>query len=74
MRVSQHIYIVSMRVHIILSGKSVGFRSETSCVVLNQVVKPRQIFGPSNMLASELFHGCEVLEVFVIQEYQYSMG
>ena len=35
MRVSQHIYIVTLRVHIVSSGESIGFHSETSHAVIS---------------------------------------
>ena len=74
MRVIQHICINTTRVDVILSDKSIWFHSKMSCVVPNQVVESGQIIRPLNLLVGELFHGCKVLEVVVIREYQYGMG
>ena len=68
-RVSQHIHIITTRVHIVLSGESIRLCPEMSCMVLNEVVESRQVLRPTDLSASELFRRGEVFEVFVIREY-----
>ena len=74
MGVSQHIYIVTMWVHIIPLGESVWLCPEPSCAVPNEVVESVQILRPTNLSASELFRSGKVFKVFVIREYEHSVG
>ena len=46
--------------------KSVGFSSEFSGTIFNDIIKAGKIFGPLGLLLGEEFCGIEVFEGFVI--------
>jgi len=73
MRVSQSISILSTRIDIFVMGQHIWLGTQPACVVVYQVVEPREVFRTIDLAMHELLGGCEVLEVLVIEEHEYDM-
>src|SRR5882724_4478730 len=74
MGVSQHISILSPRIDIFMMGQCIWLGTQPSCMVADQVVEPREVLRPMDLVTHELLGGCEVLEVLVIGKHEYDMG
>ena len=74
MGVSQQVSILSMRIDIFMTGQCIWLGTQPSCVVVDQVIEPREIFQPTDLEMGELLGGGhEVLEVLVVREHKHDM-
>src|SRR5882724_9381010 len=73
MWVSQHISILSMRIDIFAMGQGIWLGAQPSCLIVDQVVEPREVLQPMDLAMHELLSGCEVLEVLMVREHEHDM-
>src|SRR5882724_8135380 len=73
MGVSQHVSILSPRINIFMTGQRIWFGTQLSCMVVDQVVEPREVLQPMDLVTHELLGSCKVLVVLVIREHKYDM-
>src|SRR5882724_3773513 len=73
MRISQCVSILSLRIDIFTMGQHIWLGAQPSCTVADQIVEPREVLRPMDLVMCELLGGHKVLKVLVIREHEYNM-
>src|SRR5882724_1441935 len=73
MEVIQRVSILSPRIDIFMTGQHIWFGTQPSSTVVDQVVEPREVLQPMDLVTRELLSGCKVLKVLMIGEHKHDM-